>query len=248
MGVVLGLTFEVGQATTLMAILMDKSNKPKYMQWVLMAVLTIVQILGNIFSSYKYILTNSVEDLKYFKEPIFVWTDLPDNVTTVIVTYIIGAILPVVCLLMTSMLEGFLSEPDEKKPEPLIEPEIKEEVKEFISPKPKEEIKEPEPQEEVKQEEEPKPIVEEKPEPKEEPKLEESKPIELPDIPVVLDENDEEPEPQNFIDEVKVEDEPDLVEEETKSEYSEADPEDEVEYDPKPEHPEKESHFVNLNN
>ena len=41
------------------------------MPWVLMAIFTLVQVLGNVYSSYKYILLNSPENLRYFKEPIF---------------------------------------------------------------------------------------------------------------------------------------------------------------------------------
>ena len=108
LGIILACTFEIGQAAVLFSILTDKSNHKKVMPWVLMCILTLVQILGNVFSSYKYILTNSVIDLKYFKEPIFVWTDLPDNITTVIVTYIIGAVLPIVSLALTSMVTGYL--------------------------------------------------------------------------------------------------------------------------------------------
>lgn len=109
MGVLLAITFEIGQAAVLFSILTDKSQTKKILPWCLMSVLTFVQILGNVFSSYKYILTNSVEDLKYFKEPIFIWTDLPDDITTVIVTYLLGAILPIICLLLTSMVTNYLN-------------------------------------------------------------------------------------------------------------------------------------------
>jgi hypothetical protein len=50
--------------------------------------------------------------LRFFKEPIFVWTDLPDDQCNVILTYIIGAILPVVALLMTSMVTNYLNKPE----------------------------------------------------------------------------------------------------------------------------------------
>lgn len=68
--------------------------------------------MGNIFASYKYIVTNSVADLQYFKDPIFIWTNLPDKMTTVIVTYIVGAILPIIALLMTSTLADFINGSD----------------------------------------------------------------------------------------------------------------------------------------
>ena len=80
------------------------------MPWVLMGIFTLVQVLGNVYSSYKYILMNSPENLKFFKEPIFIWTDLPDAQATVIVTYIVGAILPICALLLTSMITNQLGE------------------------------------------------------------------------------------------------------------------------------------------
>lgn len=110
MGIILAITFEVGQAAVLFSILTDARNRKRIMPWCLMGLLTLVQILGNVFSSYKYLMTtpSSSENLQYFKDPIFVWTTLPDNVTTVIVTYVIGAILPVVALSLTAMVTGYL--------------------------------------------------------------------------------------------------------------------------------------------
>lgn len=110
MGVILALAFEIGQASTLMSILTSKQNQKKYTPWILMCILTLVQIIGNVYSSYKYIMLNSPENLKYFKEPIFIWTQLPDDQATVIVTYVSAAILPIVALLMTSMITNYLSD------------------------------------------------------------------------------------------------------------------------------------------
>lgn len=112
LSIILAITFEIGQAVVLFSILTSKKNQSKIMPWILMFTLTLVQVLGNVFSSYKYLILHSYEDLKYFKEPIFVWTDLPDNITTVILTYIIGAILPIVALCMTSMLNSYLENTD----------------------------------------------------------------------------------------------------------------------------------------
>lgn len=110
--VMLGSAFEIGQVAVLMSLLTSKKEQSRIMPWVLMFVLTAVQIIGNIFSSYKYMILNSSEDLRFFKEPIFVWTDLPDNITTVIITYIVGAILPVIALCMTSIISNYIMETD----------------------------------------------------------------------------------------------------------------------------------------
>ena len=112
MSIMLGCCFEIGQVAVLMSLLTSKKDRGRVMPWVLMGILTIVQIIGNIFSSYKYMMTNATSDLVYFKDPIFVWTDLPDNITTVIVTYIIGAILPIIALCMTSMVSNYIMDHD----------------------------------------------------------------------------------------------------------------------------------------
>ena len=111
--VMLAITFEIGQAAVLFSILTGASGKNKVIPWILMCVLTLVQVLGNVFSSYEYLITNSGDNLRFFKEPIFVWTILPDNQCNVILTYIIGAILPIVALLMTSMVTNYLNKTEE---------------------------------------------------------------------------------------------------------------------------------------
>lgn len=115
MAAMLAGTFEIGQAAVLFSLLTDTDNRKKYMPWVLMCILTLVQVLGNVFSSYEYIITNSMDSLRYFKEPIFIWTNLPDEQANVIVTYIQGSILPIVCLLLTSMVTAYLSKEDKKR-------------------------------------------------------------------------------------------------------------------------------------
>ena len=112
--ILLGCAFEIGQVAVLMSLLTSKKEQSRVMPWVLMSLLTIVQIIGNIFSSYKYMMLHSIGDLKYFKEPIFIWTDLPDNITTVIVTYIVGAILPIICLCMCAMISNYIIEKEEE--------------------------------------------------------------------------------------------------------------------------------------
>jgi len=77
-----------------------------------MGILTLVQILGNVFSSYAYLMTNSVENLHYFTESILWWTNLGSDITTKIVTYIVGAILPVIALCMTAMITNYLNDKD----------------------------------------------------------------------------------------------------------------------------------------
>ena len=133
MSIILAFAFEVGQAAVLFSLLTSAKDRSRFMPWVLMTMFTLVQVIGNVFSSYKYLITNSVENLRYFKEPIFIWTDLPDDQTTVIITYIVGAILPICALLLTSMITNYLSDNEEQITpnvdikENIIVPEIKSE-------------------------------------------------------------------------------------------------------------------------
>lgn len=121
MSVILAFAFEVGQAAVLFSLLTSKKDRARIMPWVLMTMFTLVQVIGNVFSCYKYIVNNSTEDLKYFKEPIFIWTDIPDDQATVIIVYVVGALLPICSLLLTSMITNYLSDigelDDEKKKE-----------------------------------------------------------------------------------------------------------------------------------
>ena len=135
LGVILALTFEVSQAAVLSSLLIDKSNQKKIVPWLLMFLMCGVQILGNVYSSYKYICLNSLEDLKWFKEPIFIWMDnFPDKEATVIVTWAIGGLLPCVCLLLTEMVTSYIHRDKEenKVTEPAKQEEIKEDKKEEL--------------------------------------------------------------------------------------------------------------------
>ena len=114
MSIILAFAFEVGQAAVLFSLLTSKKDRSRVMPWVLMTMFTLVQVIGNVFSSYKYLITNSVENLRFFKEPIFIWTDLPDDQATVIITYVVGAILPVAALLLTSMITNYLTDNEEQ--------------------------------------------------------------------------------------------------------------------------------------
>ncbi len=126
MSIILAFAFEVGQAAVLFSLLTSSKDRSRIMPWVLMTMFTLVQVIGNVFSSYKYLKLNSVENLIYFKEPIFIWTSLPDDQATVIITYIVGAILPVCALLLTSMITNYLSDQEELKKEQIEEKNIEE--------------------------------------------------------------------------------------------------------------------------
>ena len=150
LGVILALTFEVSQAAVLSSLLIDKSNQKKIVPWLLMFLMCGVQVLGNVYSSYKYICLNSLEDLKWFKEPIFIWMDnFPDKEATVIVTWAIGGLLPCVCLLLTEMVTSYIhKDKEENKVQELIKEDKKEE------PEPEHKIENEQVQEQTNQKEE----------------------------------------------------------------------------------------------
>ena len=122
----LAITFEIGQAAVLFSLLTNPNQRKKIMTWVQLSIFTLVQILGNVYSSYKYIVSNSMENLRFFKEPVFIWTDLPDQMCNVIITYLVGGILPISALLLTEMLTSYLYK-EENKVQELIKEDKKEE-------------------------------------------------------------------------------------------------------------------------
>lgn len=147
LGVMLAITFEIGQAAVLFSLLTNPNQRKKIMTWVQLSIFTLVQILGNVYSSYKYIVSNSMENLRFFKEPVFIWTDLPDQMCNVIITYLVGGILPISALLLTEMLTSYLYKEEDKVPEPTKQEEIKEDKKEEPEPEP-----EPEPEHKIENE------------------------------------------------------------------------------------------------
>lgn len=114
MSIILAFAFEVGQAAVLFSLLTSVKDRSRIMPWILMTMFTLVQVIGNVYSSYKYIITNSVDNLRYFKEPIFIWTDLPDDQANVIIVYLVGALLPIAALLLTSMITNYLTDNEQE--------------------------------------------------------------------------------------------------------------------------------------
>ena len=113
LAVILAIAFEVGQAAVLFSLLTSK-DKSKIMPWILMFMLTVVQILGNIFSSFSWMVQHNPDMIQYFTESVLFFIQNPNpKFNQVMVSYITGAILPIVSLCMTSMVVDVL-EKDEK--------------------------------------------------------------------------------------------------------------------------------------
>lgn len=121
LAVILAIAFEIGQAAVLFSLLTSKTKR--IMPWVLMSVLTLVQVLGNVYSSYSYMVLHNPEQVKYFTDSVLFYLQDPDpQVNQVMVSYITGAILPIVSLCMTSMVVNAAGlEKNEDEPEKIIE-------------------------------------------------------------------------------------------------------------------------------
>ena len=118
LAVILAIAFEVGQAAVLFSLLTSK-DKSKIMPWVLMFMLTAVQVLGNVYSSYYYLVVYNSDMIQYFTESVLFFVQNPNpKFNQVMVSYITGAILPIVSLCMTSMVVDVLEKSDEKQKRP----------------------------------------------------------------------------------------------------------------------------------
>jgi hypothetical protein len=123
LAIILAIAFEIGQAAVLFSLLVSKEKKT--MPWILMGVLTLVQVLGNVYSSYQYMVINSQDSIKYFTDSVLFYLQDPNpQVNQVMISYITGAILPVVALCMTSMVvdtSGVEEKGEDQKEEDMVE-------------------------------------------------------------------------------------------------------------------------------
>ena len=101
----LAFAFELGLALSLAAILLSDDNKKNKLPWILMIVLTFVQVVGNVYSTFKYISLSDVDYYIYLQKPLLFWIEeISQETVQVIISWIIGAILPIVALFMTDMV------------------------------------------------------------------------------------------------------------------------------------------------
>ena len=101
------------------------------MPWILMTVLTAVQVLGNVYSSYQYAAINSMKEIKYFTDSVLFYLQDPNpQVNQVMISYITGAILPIVALCMTSMIVDVSGVDKDDNKNDVVEDKPEEETKE----------------------------------------------------------------------------------------------------------------------
>lgn len=160
MSMTLAAVFELGQMVVLSSLLLS-DNKKTIIPWILLTILTAVQVVGNVFSVYKFISINETGDYVYLQRSLIDWwlAGVEQNTIMVIISWIIGALLPIIALFMTSMVANNIQlmngTTTEEKYEPINEP-INEPIKEEEA-KPASKVIEPvpEPKKEEKKEEKP---------------------------------------------------------------------------------------------
>jgi len=104
LAVMLGITYEVGQAAVLFSILMSK-NKNNFLPWGLMILLTALQVTANVYASFKFMDGSGSNDWTYWQRSILFWLEVDGpEMFKVIISWITGALLPVVALGMTALV------------------------------------------------------------------------------------------------------------------------------------------------
>jgi len=118
LAIILALVFEIGQASVLFSIMLTK-NKNNFLAWAVMIILTSLQVIGNIFSSFKFISESSNVDYQYFQKSILFWVDADPEMFKVIIAAIVGGILPLIALSMTALVAENIKLKDEEEQENL---------------------------------------------------------------------------------------------------------------------------------
>ena len=127
LAVLLGVAYEVGQAAVLFSILMTE-NRGRMLAWAMMFLLTALQITANVYASFRFMDMSGSDDWQFWQRSIlFAVKDQEPEMYKVIISWIAGALLPLVALGMTSLVadninlmeENEEDDEDEAKSHPL---------------------------------------------------------------------------------------------------------------------------------
>jgi hypothetical protein len=100
---ILSFVAEVGQASALFSLLLTE-NKKEWLTWFVMVILTMLQVIGNVESSYDWIIKHG-DGVESFRKSILFWVQTENTDTfKVIIAWITGAVLPVIALSMTALV------------------------------------------------------------------------------------------------------------------------------------------------
>ena len=106
----LAFAFELGLAVCLASILIG-TNKRNNIAWLLLTILVLVQIIGNTYSVFKFISESGHDYYNYLAKPmLFMIEEVSQETVQIIISWIMGAILPIVALLMTEMVANGIKE------------------------------------------------------------------------------------------------------------------------------------------
>jgi len=104
LAILLGITYEIGQASVLFSILMTK-NKDKFLPWALMFLLTALQVTANVYASFKFMSNSGSDDWVYWQKSILIGLQAQNaEMYQIIISWIAGALLPIVALGMTALV------------------------------------------------------------------------------------------------------------------------------------------------
>lgn len=147
LAILLGAAYEIGQAAVLFSILMTE-NKNRMLAWSMMFLLTALQVTANVYASFKYMDASGSQDWTYWQRAILfgVEADSPE-MYKVIISWISGALLPLVALGMTALVAENIrmargeklgvDEDEDKIPrdkaDEIIENEVQKRVEEILS-------------------------------------------------------------------------------------------------------------------
>jgi hypothetical protein len=105
MSIILAFAFELGLALSLAAVLLSDANKKATLPWILMIILTFVQVIGNVYSVEKFICESNAVYYQYLSNALLFWIEgISEQTVQVIISWIMGAILPIIALFMTDMV------------------------------------------------------------------------------------------------------------------------------------------------
>jgi hypothetical protein len=129
LAIILGIAYEIGQSAILFSILMT-NNKNRLLAWCMMFLLTTLQITANVYASFKFMDMHTGTDWKFWQRSILFWVEgQSEEMYKVIISWISGALLPIIALGMTALVADNIhlaSEGEEKKED--ISPEKIEEI------------------------------------------------------------------------------------------------------------------------
>jgi hypothetical protein len=131
LAILLGAAYEIGQATVLFSILMTE-NKNRLLAWGMMFLLTALQVTANVYASFKFMDASGSTDWQFWQRAILFNVQASnDEMYKVIISWISGALLPLVALGMTALVADNIrlmsGETDENK-EDEVDPERLDEI------------------------------------------------------------------------------------------------------------------------